>query len=75
MEPGGTSTLNSGTLMWNLVEPELLTVEPLCATLWNLNFKNGTHVRNLAGPGPRLRAAAPKQLEEPQAFPLNSKVP
>ena len=23
---------------WNLVEPDLLTVEPLCGTLWNLNF-------------------------------------
>ena len=27
----GTSTLNCGTFMWNLVEPELLTVEP-CGT-------------------------------------------
>ena len=25
--------------MWNLVEPQLLTVEPLCGTLWNLNFQ------------------------------------
>ena len=24
--------------MWNLVEPELFRVEPLCGTLWNLNF-------------------------------------
>ena len=24
--------------MWNRVEPELLTVESLCATFWNLNF-------------------------------------
>ena len=31
-------TCKSGTFMWNLVEPELLTVEPSCGTLWNLNF-------------------------------------
>ena len=48
-KPRGTWTFNSGTFMWNLVEPkpltvwnlvepELLTVEPLCGTLWNLNF-------------------------------------
>ena len=38
VEPCGTSTFNRGTFMWSLVEPELLTVEPLCGTLWNLNF-------------------------------------
>ena len=25
--------------MWNLVEPELLRMEPWCGTWWNLNFK------------------------------------
>ena len=25
--------------MWNLAEPQLLRVEPLCGTLWNLNFQ------------------------------------
>ena len=28
----------SGTFMWNLLEPELLTVEPLCGTLWKWNL-------------------------------------
>ena len=27
-----------GTFMWNLVEPQLLRVESLCGTWWNLNF-------------------------------------
>ena len=50
--------------MWNLVEPELLTVEPLRGTLclnfwkWNLyvepcgtwTFKNGTFMWNLVEP-------------------------
>ena len=47
--------------MWNLVEPELFRMEPLCGTS-----------RNLAEPGARFRAAAPNHpgalLEEPQAF-------
>ena len=47
--------------MWNLVEPQLLRMEPVCGTSWNL-----------AEPGLRFRAAAPKHpealLEEPQAF-------
>ena len=38
MEPCGTSTFNCGTFMWNLVEPQFLTVEPLSGALWNLNF-------------------------------------
>ena len=54
--------------MWNLVEPQLLTVEP-CGTP---TFKNGTCMRNLAEPGARFRAAAPNHpealLEEPQTF-------
>ena len=64
--------------MWNLVEPQLLIVEPLCGTLWNCNFKqwnlyvepcgtstfkNGTCMRNLAEPGARFRAAAPNHPE------------
>ena len=47
--------------MWDLVEPELLRMEPVCGTS-----------RNLASSGPRFRAAAPNHpealLEEPQAF-------
>ena len=47
--------------MWNLVEPQLLRVEPVCGTS-----------RNLPEPGARFRAAAPNHpetlLEEPQAF-------
>ena len=43
------------------MEPELLRMEPVCGTS-----------RNLAEPGSRFRAAAPKHpealLEEPQAF-------
>ena len=31
-------TLNRGTFMCNLVEPLLLTIEPLCETWWNLYF-------------------------------------
>ena len=41
VEPCGTSTFNSGTFMWNLVEPELLRVEPLCGTS---TFKSGTFI-------------------------------
>ena len=29
VEPCGTWTFQNGTFMWNLMEPELLTVEPL----------------------------------------------
>ena len=36
--------------MWNLGEPELLRVEPLCGTLQKLNFKGGTFMRNLGEP-------------------------
>ena len=47
--------------MWNLVEPQLLRVEPVRGTS-----------RNLPEPGARFRAAAPNHpealLEEPQAF-------
>ena len=59
-------TCKNGTFIWNLVEPELLTVQPLCGTLWNLNFykwnlyveppgtnwafKNGTFMWNLSEP-------------------------
>ena len=74
MEPCA-STLQSGTFMWNLVEPELLRMEPLCGTLWNLNFlewNRGTFMQNPAEPGARFRAAAPNHpgalLEEPQAY-------
>ena len=46
--------------MWNLLEPQLLRMEPVCC------------MRNLAEPGARFRAAAPNHpealLEEPQAF-------
>ena len=38
MEPCGTSTFKNGTITWNLVEPQLLIMEPLLGTLWNLNF-------------------------------------
>ena len=31
-------TVNCETFMCSLMEPELLTAEPLCGTLWNLNF-------------------------------------
>ena len=34
----GTSTFSSRTFLWNLGEHTLLRVEPLCGTLWNLNF-------------------------------------
>ena len=27
-----------GTFIWNLVEPQLVRMEPLCGTWWNLNF-------------------------------------
>ena len=47
--------------MWNLVEPQLLRMEPVCGTS-----------RNFAEPGARFRAAAPNHpealSEEPQAF-------
>ena len=34
----GPELFKSGTFMRALVEPERLTVDPLCGTLWNLNF-------------------------------------
>ena len=47
--------------MWNLVEAQLLTVQPLCGT-----------ARNPTEPDAKFRAAAPIHpealLEEPQAF-------
>ena len=80
MEPCGTSTFNSGTL-WNLVEPQLLRMEPLCGNLvepcGTSTFKSGTFLLNLAEPGPRIRAAARNHpealLEEPQPFRLLGK--
>ena len=36
--------------MWNLGDPELLRVEPICGTLGSLNFKSGTCMSNLGGP-------------------------
>ena len=73
MEPWETETetlkrtrgFKSETCIWNLGEPELFRVEPLCGTWWNLNFskwnhyvepcgtstfKSGTFMRNLVEP-------------------------
>ena len=35
--------------MWNLVEPKLLRVEPLCGTLWSLSFKEWNPYVGLCG--------------------------
>ena len=37
-DPCGTSTFKSGNFMRNLMEPHLLRMEPVCGTLWGLNF-------------------------------------
>ena len=64
--------------MWNLAEPELLPIEPLCGTstftngtfMWNLSELELLRMeplcetaRNLAEPGARFRAAAPNHHE------------
>ena len=39
--------------MWGLVEHQVLRVEPLCGTLWNLNFESfesGTFMGDLVKP-------------------------
>ena len=57
VEPWGTWTFKSGTLMWNLGEPELLRVEP-CGTWFQISGGCPKPPRSFIG----------NLLEEPEAF-------
>ena len=77
VEPCGTWTFQSGTVMWNLVEPELFRMEPLCGNLWNLNFEQWNLSRpELHSVEPvktftcRFGIPRPTSLPEPSIFPL-----
>ena len=47
--------------MWNLVEPQVLTLEPLCGTLWNLNFREWNLYAEPCRTWSKVSGGCPKQ--------------